>query len=219
MTTVNELFKIAVIDDDADVRDLFEIQVELWDREPVVFSEDRLGAIEGFLERSGGFDAGITDFKLQTSGYAQFNGAELASRWMRRKVPAILCTRFESAEIIHIRPHLRYIPAILQPDELKPEMIERAFERGLQEIAGRFVEDRKPWRAQVHFLDSDNTNPELMLVELPSWQGSDRIWVSRSDLPAPLQKLVRPGYRTFAQANLGAEAGLALYLTEWEVRE
>lgn len=217
MTSVSDLHRVAVIDDDENVREQYGIQVELWERSPIVFRDQSIGALESVLKRTQGVDAGISDYKLRTSGYALFNGAELVSKWVQQGVPGLLCTRFGTAEITQIRPYLRYIPQILDPELLSPDSIEFAFARALEEIDGVFRDERKPWRAQVTFLDEDESNPDLLLVELPSWDGTDRIWVSRKSLPLALAAVVAPGMRTFAKANLGTDNGLSLYLAEWEV--
>jgi len=55
---------------------------------------------------------------LKVKTYATFNGAELVASLYDRKLPAILCTRFEFADLDEIRPYRQRIPALLRPDEL-----------------------------------------------------------------------------------------------------
>jgi hypothetical protein len=216
LTAIDRVGRVALIDDDPETRDMYGLQVEMWEREPVSVVGN-LGSLEEFLATDLDVDGAISDFQLQPSGYAQFNGAELVSAWTRRRVPALLCTRFEESQIHHIRPHLRWIPQVLNPTELNPDSIERSFEIIANEIAGNYTPERRPWRAQVRIAGADATDSNTVLVELPSWQVRKTVSVPTASLPPAVRSALRLGHRTFVTANLGCVAPDSLYLSNWEV--
>ncbi|WP_162942730.1 hypothetical protein [Cryobacterium soli] len=207
-----------LVDDDPFVRQSLRYQVEFADLESVEEIGPQLGTLPDFLKLPRHADAAISDYKLSPGGYAAFNGAELVSAWHRDNFPALLCTRYDRAEIARIRPHLRWIPVLMAPDDLNPDSLMEGLEACLFELEGNFRPVRRPWRAQVHFVEEDPEYAGSFFVELPAWQRDEVFAVKIKDLPAALGRSVKPGFRCYAQANLGSEDIDEIYLCEWEVR-
>lgn len=215
--SIDDIRSVVLIDDDPNVRQGLKYQVDFADLRPVEEAGPNLGSLDHYLKTLPNADAAISDFHLRPSGYAAFNGAELVARLQRSNFPALLCTRFDRSEIDRIRPHRRWIPVLMAADELNPESLMEGLEVCLFELAGNFRPIRRPWRSQVYFLENDTVDNSSFFVELPGWQRNETIRVSLSHLPVGLQTLVRPGFRCYAQANLGTENADELYLSDWEV--
>jgi hypothetical protein len=210
---------VKLVEDDKMVRASLRSQVEFAELTAIEEVGPRLGTLEAYLSRPFDADAGISDFQLVPSGYANFNGAELVAAWYRKSIPALLCTRFEHSQIDVIRPHRRNIPVLMAPDELTPESLLAGLRMCMDEFEGKFVAARKPWRAQVHFVAVDPDDARAYLVELPAWGRELIVKVRINDLPSALRARLAPGFRCFAQSNIGAEMSDDLYISDWEGTE
>lgn len=214
-TSIRE--RIALVDDDQRVREGYEQTVAYADMTPVPIKGPSLGNLDTFLNRLTGVDAGLSDYQLSPSGYAHFNGAQLVAAWYQRGFPAVLCTRYESAEIDNIRPYMPYIPAIVSSKALNPDSFLESLRVAKDEISGRYREERKPWRAQVHVLEFDELVKGAVLVEVPSWDGGDVVRIIAEHLPPDIRHMLLPGRRLFARVNLGSVGSNTLYFNDWEL--
>lgn len=214
--TISDIQTILVVDDNAHVRESFKYQVIAADRVPMAETGPRLGDLGSYLSRSFTADAAISDHHLTPAGYASFNGAELVAAWYRRGIPGVLCTRYERVQAEVIRPHRRWIPSLLTPDQLNPDSMLEGLGLALGEIRGTFVPARRPWRAQVHFLEADEDQASAYFIEIPGWEGTEVLRIRADDVPAKLRPHLAPGLRCFAMVNLGAEDVDDLFVTEWE---
>lgn len=208
--------RIKVVDDNPGVREDYGTTISFADKIPVP-EDGPLGSIEEYLAKDFGADAAITDYQLQPSGYAFFDGIELASRWYNLGLPAVLCTTFFESNVAQFRKYRRQVPVVMPPKDLNPDSLMRAIELVANELAGKWVPPRRPWRAQVHFVEIDE-DAKIANAKVPAW--SDEVLAFRfTDLPSGLQEALRksPEMRCHAKANLGTEKGGDLYVTEWEV--
>lgn len=215
--TISEIKSVVLIDDDPGVRQGLGFQVDFAALQPIEETGPQLGTLDNYLKKLPDADAAISDFHLNPSGYAAFNGAQLVARLQRTNFPALLCTRFDRAAVDRIRPHRRWIPVLMAADELNPDSLIEGLEICLSEIAGKFRPVRRPWRAQIYFLERDSEDSSSYFVELPGWQRNEAVRVSVNHIPEPMQPLIAPGFRCYAQANLGSENADDLYLSDWEV--
>lgn len=209
---------LAVIDDNDTVREGYRYVANMARLNPQVWSGKIESSLTSLLANGIGADAALSDYQLTQSGYATFNGADLVAGLYKRRTPAVLCTRFDRAAIDTIRPLLRWIPVVLAPNELDPGSLLRSLKIAQDELSGNFISERRPWRAQVHFLYRDDIVTDAYFVELPGWSGSEILKVRLSMLPSDVAERVNDGYRTFARVNLGTEDVERIYLDEWEVR-
>ena len=216
ITNISQIKTIRLVDDDPDSRASYEYTVEDASR-VAVSDQGPLGTLEQYLGAGEQTDAGLCDFALHTHAYASFTGAELVASWYMKKFPAILCTRFEKAQIEHIRPLRRWIPVLLKPDDLNPDSLMAGYQECITELGGEFRPMRRPWRTQVHFLQPDPDTYNTYFVELPGWGSSEVLKVRLDGLPTGLRGLVREGFRTHATANIGVEVLEDLYLCDWEI--
>jgi hypothetical protein len=205
-----------LVDDDPGVRQGLKYQVEFADMTPVEELGPHLGDLNSYLQRDVRADAAISDFHLSPKGYAPFNGAELVAGWYKQNFPSLLCTRFEKAQIDIIRPHRRWIPTLLSPDDLNPDSLQAGLNMCIREISNEFIPARRPWRAQVHFIEPDLDVHGFYFLELPAWQRSEIVRFRLEDIPGRIREKIVPGYRCFATSNLGAEDVDDIYVSEWE---
>lgn len=213
--TLREIEKVQIVDDDPDSRQVYGYVVVDASLQPIVETEP-LGSLEEYLSRTMTADAAICDYTLNVRSYASFTGAELCARWYERHFPALLCTRYEKAQIERIRPFRRRIPVLLKPSELNPDTLLKGFEECLSELRGDFAPARRPWRTQVHFLTKDPDSRDTFFVELPGWEGKEILKVRTDTLPPALKDKIQEDFRCHAHANLGATNLEGLYLCDWE---
>jgi len=214
--------RILVLDDNKNNQQDFAFPIEAADRTPVIV-DGPLGPIEAFLNAHPAGDAAISDYQLAPGNYAEFDGAELVSRWYKRGFPAVLCTTFGRSNAAQFRLLRRWIPVVMSPHELDPDSLVRALELTQREIREEFVAARRPWRALVRFVEFDDDS-NTANAKLPGW--SDEVVAFRAtDLSPRMRGLISNSakagdeYRCFATANLGSESNDDLYVTGWELPE
>src|SRR5690242_3263340 len=92
--------KISIIDDQATVRESYELSVEDLGIEPVSepgpLDEQLPVCVNAVSKRA---DAAICDYNLKVKTYSRFNGAELVAEFYKVKFPAVLCTKWHTAVI------------------------------------------------------------------------------------------------------------------------
>jgi CheY-like chemotaxis protein len=208
------LRSVAIVDDNADSRESFSYTVEDAQLRPVL-AEGPLGSLDAFTPHLESADVLLSDYELRAKNYAKFTGAELVAQRQRHGQPAILCTKYEKPQVERIRPHRRWIPVLLAPDDLDPDSLLTAIETCAGEIAGRFSPERRPYRALVRFVEPDPESPGRFFVELPSWQPSILVPIHLSDLPADVAAAAIPDYRCHAIVNLGSERYEDVYFDGW----
>ena len=207
-----------LVDDNLQVMQAYAEQVTDAELDPIIESSTWLGTIDEYLQRPKLADSGLSDFNLYSSGFADFNGAELVAGWYRQGFPAILCTRYEKTHIEQIRPLRRRIPVMLTPDDLNQDSIRFGLEECVNELQGNFRAHRRPWRTQIKFLEEQDAEQQRIsyLVEVPAWGLTEIIRVRAVDLPLGSNATVNPGQRCHAYVNLGAETPEDMYIFDWD---
>lgn len=208
---------VAIVDDDAASRKSYELPLEDLSLSPDPV-QGPLPNLQRFVaEIAARSDAALCDHHLRKANYADFNGAEVVASWYAVKFPAVLCTKWEKAEIDQIRRHRSRIPVLIQPEELAkdPETFIRGLEEVLFEMNGDFRPSRRPWRTQVSFPEVDD-NGLIVYAEVPAWPGGQVIRLQKTDLPETLLLQLKPDYRCHAKVNIGAERQEDLYFLDWE---
>ncbi len=207
--------RIAIFDDDANVREGYAYVIESDEFVPVD-QPGPLGTLEQFLQRELPADGAVSDHHLTPAGYAKFDGAGLVAEWYKRGFPAVLCTTYGVSSADQFRSLRRWVPVVLSPDELSAESVQQGLLLARAEMAGSFIPSRKPRRALVEFVDYVKENRSVY-VKLAGW-GVEAVSLRVADLPAELATVVmrKPGFFGYAQVNLGSETSSELYLSEWE---
>jgi len=158
----------------------------------------------------------ICDHHLAVRNYAHFDGAELVASTIRGGFPAILCTRYQGADIDSIRPLLPDIPVVLRWDEMdEPEELLRALNDCTAELAGMVAPERKVWRAQV-VVERVDQDDQTFDVSVPAWELEESVRLRLPDLPSAIQPSIQVGFRAHAMVNLGATVADRLFVTGWE---
>jgi hypothetical protein len=208
--------RIKVVDDNPGVRDDYSIAISLAERTPVP-ETGPLGTLDEYIARETGADAAITDYQLRPSNYAYFDGIELAARWYGLRMPTILCTTFHESNVVQFRKYRRWVPVVMPPKDLNPDTLIEAIELVANELQGHWVAPRRPWRAQIHFVEVD-AGSNTAIAKVPAWS-EEAVAFRLTDLPGMLQQSLHrtPEMRFHAKANLGTENGRDLYVTDWEV--
>ena len=211
--------RVSIIDDEPANRDGYRLQVEDAELTPVIEQgpfkslDDCVNYVKSSVE------AVLSDYKLRVKRFAEFNGAELVAKLYDKRIPAVLCTRYESIEIDHIRPFRPRIPALLRPDEMHSDAFVAALEQCIGEFNNKFVQTRKAWRAVVQIEDVHMEPGQGATVDLsiPSWSSGRLVRLHRDEFPLAVHSHLREGNRLYAKINTGAERAEELYFADWEL--
>ena len=213
--------KISIIDDQAFVRESYELAVEDLGLESVPeagpLDDEITNCVASISHKA---DAAICDYKLKVKGgYAKFNGAELAAGFYKMKFPALLCTKWHTADIDEMRPYRRYIPSLIVPANLEPASIKSGLEVCIREFGGDYRPVRRPWRALIRIEDVLKTDggSEFVKVVVPAWNSNEVVRLSAGMIPPDIFKKLEAGTRLHAKVNLGAVGNEDLFFEEWEL--
>lgn len=213
---------ISIVDDNMSAREMYELPLEELDVIPYL-ADGPIPSLSIFVQETvKKSQAAICDHHLRVGSYANFDGAELVANCYQQHFPAILCTRFEDANVVEMRRFRKHIPVLIKPNQLHPDVITRGIEKCLEEFKDKFQPSRKTWRSLVRVEDID-INPQLdncyIYLVIPSWCNDTVIKLMLTDLPGEVQKIVADGsgIRLHAQVNLGADSQSELYFDNWEL--
>jgi hypothetical protein len=212
-----EIDKVGIVDDNATARDSYFYTLEDADVAPV----REVGPLGSLKEYVGGvcgrLDAVLCDHHLRVANYSSFDGAQLAAALNAACVPAVLCTRWETADLDLIRRYRDRVPALLQVEDLNPESFIDALETTIKELSGEFSQQRRPWRTQVHIADVGREEQDAFFyVDLPAWTSSTVVRLRKADLDPELAEQLTVDARWHAEVNVGAEHSYDLYFRNWE---
>jgi hypothetical protein len=209
---------VAVIDDDPSVRESYEFHVHDADLESHLETGPLEGDPRAVVERTQTqAQAALCDHHLGIRQYAQFYGAELAAAYYDKGMPAVLCTRWETAHLDWIRPFRRKIPSLLRPEELNPDSLVQGLRESLSEIRQGPGPERISYRTQVRVVDVD-TQQLTAFVLVPAWIADTPVRLLLEHLPGNIVQLIKDKreLRLHARVNLGAERSEDLFFSEWE---
>jgi hypothetical protein len=211
--------KISIIDDQALVRDSYELSVDDLGLESVSETGplERLPlCVEGVRKRA---DAAICDYNLKVKAYSSFNGAELAAEFYKVKFPAVLCTKWHTAVVDEMRQFRRFIPSMVDPAKLDPTSIKIGIESCFREFDGDFRAVRRPWRTLIRVEDIRKTDQgsEFVYVVVPAWNSNEVVKLPATLIPAEVIQQLGAGSRLHAKVNLGAVGNEELFFEEWEL--
>ena len=212
--------RISIIDDQAPVRESYELTVEDLGLEPVPeagpLDEQLPVCVDAVSKRA---DAAICDYNLKVKAYSSFNGAELAAEFYRVKFPAVLCTKWHTAVIDEMRQFRRFIPSLVDPARLDPTSIRSGIESCIREFDGDFRAVRRPWRTLVRVEDirKADQGSEFVYVLVPAWNSNEVVKLPAMLIPPDIIKKLGAGSRLHAKVNLGATGNEDLFFEEWEL--
>jgi hypothetical protein len=210
--------RISIIDDQAAVRDSYELSVEDLGVESVSETgplEELEHCVKGVSNRA---DAAICDYNLRVKAYSTFNGAELVAEFYKAGFPALLCTKWHTAVIDEMRQFRRYIPSLIDPARLDPTSIHMGIESCIREFGGGFLAVRRPWRTLVRIEDvRQGDQGHFVYVVVPAWNSNEVVKLPSSIIPPSVLGQLGPGTRLHAKVNLGAAGNEDLFFEEWEV--
>jgi hypothetical protein len=212
--------KISIIDDQAPVRESYELSVEDLGLESVSESgpldEELPNCAKAVSQRA---DAAICDYNLRVKAYSSFNGAELAAEFYKMQFPAVLCTKWHTAVIDEMRQYLRFIPSLIDPSKLDPTTIKTGIESCIREFDGDYRPVRRPWRALVRIEDIRKTDQgsEYAYVVVPAWNSNEVVKLPANLIPPEILKKLSAGSRLHAKVNLGASGNEELFFEAWEL--
>lgn len=208
-----QLRHVAVVDDNRDYRD--ELCKELSDFQfrghPLEGTYRTVSELVNEAQRVA--KAGLFDYKLSQGNYASFNGAEAAREAYSRQFPTVLITRYARVDLNDIRRFRRWIPYLLQQDQLQRDALDTGFQRCLREFRGDFDPSRKPWKELVRVQEVfASEQPATFDVVVPAWSYHQIIRLNLSDVPRRLRPQIEPGFRFLALVNTGSEDPDELYV-------
>ena len=212
--------RISIIDDQAPVRESYELSVEDLGLESISetgpLDEELPDCVKAVSQRA---DAAICDYNLKVKAYSSFNGAELAAGFYKMQFPAVLCTKWHTAVIDEMRQYLRFIPSLIDPAKLDPTSIKIGIESCIREFEGEFRAVRRPWRALVRVEDIRKTDQgsEFAYVVVPAWNSNEVVKLPAHLIPPEILKRLSAGSRLHAKVNLGAAGNEELFFEAWEL--
>lgn len=207
--------RVKILDDDSDSRSSLALHVADAGLEPSP-EADPLKDLPAFVEYTvKSSDAAICDHRLKPLGYANFDGADAVALLYGREFPAILCTRYSKALRDMLRTYRRQIPVLLEPTQIDPDTLVDGFERCIREFKGEFLPSRRPWRTLVR-VEEPGDDPKFCYVVLPGWNSSEIISLPVDIVLQDIRARMVPGYRFYANVNMGAESQDELYFSCFE---
>jgi len=212
-----KISRVKVVDDDERARDGMALEIVDADLEPV----KELGPLKDLVafvsKTKGEVDAAVCDHRIQ-GNYAGFRGSEAVAELYKAKFPALLCTRYSTADVDEMRRYRRYIPALLSLDEVNPDAIIRGLEMCILDLAGKPVSTRRPWKTLLRVEDVDRALvPPLFYVAIPGWDSKEIVRLPLDLIPKQHSPKITAGFRFYAQVNKGAEKHEDLYFFDFEL--
>lgn len=214
--------RVFVIDDNADARDAMAECVIDASLEPIIVN-NRLPSMNEFIQKliNNSDAAAIFDHRLMPGNYAGFTGAEAVASLYQRCFPALLVTKWSSADIDNIRRFRRFIPALIPSGGIEEETITNGLQQCLNEFEGHFTPERKPWRTLVRI--EEDLSPEskmpLVYAVISAWNPNQVIRFPLELIDRKYHKFVNAGVRFFAQINIGAKHQDDLFFEKFELAE
>src|ERR1700740_3510201 len=118
-----EIRTVEIVDDRPEVRESMAFPVEELDLQALKY-DGPIGDLDKFIDEvRHSAEAVICDHHLRIGDYSRVNGSEIVARLYRDEFPALLCTRWQQADLQEMRPLRRFIPVLLEPGELTPDTI------------------------------------------------------------------------------------------------
>ncbi len=161
-------------------------------------------------------DAVVCDHRLRAT-YAPFNGAEAVASLYVERCPAVLCTRWSTADIDAMRRFIRYIPALISSDDVSPETIADGIGRCIAEFRSEPASSRKPWRTLIRVESVERElRPALFYVAISGWDSKQIVRLPLDLIPSEHQAAIEPDFRFYANVNKGAETPETLFFSDLE---
>jgi hypothetical protein len=209
--------RVQIIDDDPSARKAYGFKIADLKLKPVP-RDGPLPNIDTLISSSREVaEVAILDHHLTKRRYATYNGADVAARLYRDNYPAVLCTRYEKANVDEIRPLRRFIPVLLTPDPENFDMdtLSAGLIRCFGEFDGEFVANRRPWRTLIRI---DSYDADCAYVIVPAWDPQQTVRLRLEHIPESVRKRILAGQERFhAQVNVGAEQNEDLFFESWEL--
>jgi CheY-like chemotaxis protein len=207
--------KVAVVDDDENVRASYAESLDDLGVEPVIYEGPLTNVDEAADQITKECDAVVTDYVIQKSGYSTFDGGNLAARCFQRGRPVIICTSYSDAKRQLRRSDLRWIPAVVASDQFDHGPIIRGWERALKEIDGEYESDRRGHRTLLRVTELSEDG-RTFYVRVMGRSPQIRVPVQLDDLPSAIRAHVKPNAFLHAIVNTGAKKPDDLFFDEWE---
>jgi hypothetical protein len=209
--------RVAIIDDQPDVRDSIAEKVEDANFTALPESGDVTLELDSCIEKiQKNANAAIFDCHLSHKNYATFNGIHAIKKMYLLLFPALLITSYANADLLEIQQARKYIPIVLQPETVSPDIIIEGFKLCQNEFAGVYSPERRPWRSLVRVEDFTG---DSVYVVVPSWDAREKFRVPISMFPFEIRNEKILGMRFFSKVNIGAEDYHEVYLDGFELVE
>jgi len=211
-----QITRVKVVDDDARARAATALTVADANLEPIPV-DGPLPPLDEFVRAvKGDSDAVVCDHKLKGM-YAGFNGAEAVAHLCIATLPAVLCTRWTTADMDAMRQYIPYIPFLISTDDIDPDALIYGFQVCIREFQGDPVPARRRWRTLIN-VESVNkeTNPNLFFVSIPGWDSKEIIRLPLDLISEDQRVLIQEGFRFFAMVNKGTDRPETLFFSDFE---
>lgn len=217
-----EISRILLLDDDPDIRGLYEFSLE--DMNVATQEIEVVKSVPALLSQINSADGFVCDLNLNSRKYSPVNGDVIVSALYGQKSPAVLCSR-DVDNVSSVRRLRHSIPCVLDARDLNSDNVRSAFEVCIKEFAGQYSTFRKPWPTLIRFenIVLQTSDAVRVAVVIPGWDSQRLIEVdiTRADgvIYSNVLQAFNSGevYRCKAIVNLEVETSRDLYIKDWNL--
>lgn len=206
--------RIAVIDDDDTARYILSGKLERWGFEPAPI-EGKFNRVDELVDKVLSVKPGfvLCDNRLQTTGYANFFGADAAVDLNSKRCPSALITSHQDDDLKLLRRWRSRLPVVMDKDELDQGHLGTAFGKSFAEVVqGEISPERRPHRTHVMI---DALEGEDVIAFVPAWSSEKSVRFELG-LMKGVGTDIKAGSLIIAEVNVGAIDSSEIYLQNFE---
>ena len=214
---MNEIRRVAVVDDSEDDRELIVWALEEAGFVPIVIA-DVVSVDEAVRQVQESADAIVCDHQLRWGDFATFDGAELVARCFEMQIPAVLVTAYVMDADVSIRMHRRHISGLVPRDQLDGGRLAAELGASQQELEDSPPRGRVPWRTLLRVVRvRDGGSDPMVDVVIPQWNPHRNVSFPLRLLALDTERAAElEGRRFIAHVNTGADEAADLYFEGFE---
>ncbi|MFK3817033.1 hypothetical protein ACI2KG_10520 [Pseudomonas sp. NPDC089407] len=217
-----EISRILLLDDDPDIRGLYEFSLE--DMNVATEEVEVVKSVQALLSQINSADGFVCDLNLNSRKYSPVNGDVIVSALYGKKSPAVLCSR-DVDNVSSVRRLRHSIPCVLDARDLNSDNVRSAFEVCIKEFAGQYSTSRKPWPTLIRFenIVLQTNDAVRVAVVIPGWDSQSLVEVDITKADGVIYKNVLQAFksgdvfRCKAIVNLEVETSRDLYIKDWNL--
>jgi CheY-like chemotaxis protein len=217
-----EISRILLVDDDPNIRSLYEFNLE--DMNIDTEEIEVVSSVAELLSSINKADGFVCDLNLNSRKYSPVNGDVIVSALYQQNSPAVLCSR-DVDNVSSVRRLRHSIPCVLDARELNSDNVRKAFEICIKEFSGEYSVFRKPWPTLIRFenIVLQTNDAVRVAIVIPGWDSQSLVEVDITKTDGTIYDDVMRAfaagevYRCKAVVNLEVETSRDLYIKDWNL--